>query len=52
VNLKEIWRKQSWPISRHYPGIDLKEMRKTIETSVRIFGVPAEIRVKKITKDS
>jgi hypothetical protein len=29
--------------SRYYPSICLKELRETTKTSVRMFGIPAEI---------
>jgi hypothetical protein len=39
-----IQNKWSWPSTRYCPGICMEELRNPRERSVRIVGVPAEIR--------
>ena len=43
MNLKGFGKKQPWPNIRHYPGIFLNLLRKTIKFSGRISSILAEI---------
>jgi hypothetical protein len=44
MNWKGCGRKQSSPDLSYYPGICLEELEKDTTTSVKIVGVPTEIR--------
>ena len=40
----EIWRRSLRPTSRFYPKICLKELRETMESSVKIVSKPSKIK--------
>lgn len=44
MNCKGYGRKQQWPYLRYKPGICLERLKKTINISIRIAGVPTGIR--------
>jgi hypothetical protein len=43
-NCKLFEKKQSWPVTRYYLGINMKRVRKTTKAQIEIVGVSAEIR--------